>query len=326
MRVQIVDPPAYTPPYDHALAGALARAGAEVELITCHFPYGSVPERAGLPGPRALLPAKLASRASAPAGAACCGRRSTSPTCCRYRRVADRGGSRPLPVASDPGTRPPPASPEASARLHDALAPAGGRQPDRPLPHPAARRRWTRSSVHSEHGARRLEEDFGVPAERVRVIPHGAFTYLTEQDDLPLPPELQEVEGPVILAFGLIRPYKGTDVLLEAMQEGRGRRALDRRDAADADGRASRAGRPGARHGSLRRALHPRRRDPGLHAPRGPRRSAVPEHRAVRRPLHGARVRATAGAELGGWIPRDRRARRGAARPARGPRCAGRAR
>ena len=27
MRVQLVDPPAYTPPYDHSLAAALARAG-----------------------------------------------------------------------------------------------------------------------------------------------------------------------------------------------------------------------------------------------------------------------------------------------------------
>jgi glycosyltransferase involved in cell wall biosynthesis len=73
--------------------------------------------------------------------------------------------------------------------------------------------------VHSEHGARRLEAEFGVPAERLRVIPHGAFTYLTEQaDDLPLPAELRAVEGPVILAFGLIRPYKGIDVLLEAMK------------------------------------------------------------------------------------------------------------
>ena len=47
MRVQIVDPAAYTPPYDHALAAALARAGVGVELVTCHFPYGPVPrERA----------------------------------------------------------------------------------------------------------------------------------------------------------------------------------------------------------------------------------------------------------------------------------------
>src|SRR5215213_6160547 len=41
MRVQIVDPAAYTPPYDHALAGA------EVELVTCEFPYGSVPREPG---------------------------------------------------------------------------------------------------------------------------------------------------------------------------------------------------------------------------------------------------------------------------------------
>ena len=47
MRVHVVDPPAYTPPYDHALAGAVARAGAEVELITCRFPYGPVPKEEG---------------------------------------------------------------------------------------------------------------------------------------------------------------------------------------------------------------------------------------------------------------------------------------
>ena len=34
MRVLLADPPAYTPPYDHALAAALAAAGADVELLT----------------------------------------------------------------------------------------------------------------------------------------------------------------------------------------------------------------------------------------------------------------------------------------------------
>src|SRR5436189_2105514 len=47
MRVQLVDPAAYTPPYDHALAGSLARTGADVELITCEFPYGPVPREDG---------------------------------------------------------------------------------------------------------------------------------------------------------------------------------------------------------------------------------------------------------------------------------------
>src|SRR3954466_4116461 len=43
MRVHLVDPAAYTPPYDRALASALARAGAEVELWTSRFRYGDVP-------------------------------------------------------------------------------------------------------------------------------------------------------------------------------------------------------------------------------------------------------------------------------------------
>jgi glycosyltransferase involved in cell wall biosynthesis len=73
--------------------------------------------------------------------------------------------------------------------------------------------------VHSEHGARRLREELGVDADRVRVIPHGAFDYLTRlPKEEPLPPELAGVEGPVILFFGLLRPYKGLDVLLDAFR------------------------------------------------------------------------------------------------------------
>ena len=48
MRVQLVDPSAFTPPYDRSLAAALARAGADVELLTSRFLYGPVPERRGL--------------------------------------------------------------------------------------------------------------------------------------------------------------------------------------------------------------------------------------------------------------------------------------
>ncbi len=47
MRVTLADPPAYTPPYDHALAAALARAGADVELLTSRFRYGTVPSPEG---------------------------------------------------------------------------------------------------------------------------------------------------------------------------------------------------------------------------------------------------------------------------------------
>ena len=84
MRVHLVDPAAYTPPYDRALAAALARAGAEVELITSRFDYGDVPAadgvtvrehfyRRALPGPRRFT--RLAQHV---------------PDMLRYRRLARR--------------------------------------------------------------------------------------------------------------------------------------------------------------------------------------------------------------------------------------------
>ena len=87
--------------------------------------------------------------------------------------------------------------------------------------------------AHSEHGAAELRALVGDPT-RVHRIPHGAFDHLTHQsDERPLPDELAAVEGPVILCFGLIRPYKGVDVLLEAFRGARRGRAVDRRHAAD---------------------------------------------------------------------------------------------
>jgi glycosyltransferase involved in cell wall biosynthesis len=73
--------------------------------------------------------------------------------------------------------------------------------------------------AHSEHGARRLREVVGLDPDRVRVIHHGAFDYLTRlPEEKPLAPELEGAEGPVILFFGLLRPYKGVDTLLRAFR------------------------------------------------------------------------------------------------------------
>jgi len=47
MRVVIADPPAYTPWYDHELAEALARAGADVELATSRFRFADLPPASG---------------------------------------------------------------------------------------------------------------------------------------------------------------------------------------------------------------------------------------------------------------------------------------
>ena len=45
MRVAVVDPQAFTLPYDDELCRALAAAGAEVELLTARFTHGDAAGR-----------------------------------------------------------------------------------------------------------------------------------------------------------------------------------------------------------------------------------------------------------------------------------------
>src|SRR5690349_24301832 len=71
--------------------------------------------------------------------------------------------------------------------------------------------------AHSDHSAARLRDEVGLDPAKVHVIPHGAFDYLTRlPEEKPLPAELEGAEGPVILCFGLLRPYKGIENLIEA--------------------------------------------------------------------------------------------------------------
>ncbi len=88
MRVDLVDPPAYSPPYDHALAAALARRGASVRLVTSRFAYGEPPppdgyERDEFFYRHALGPAGSRARALSK-------RAEHLPDMLRYRRAAAR--------------------------------------------------------------------------------------------------------------------------------------------------------------------------------------------------------------------------------------------
>jgi glycosyltransferase involved in cell wall biosynthesis len=94
---------------------------------------------------------------------------------------------------------------------HDILP----REP-RPGQREAQRRLYERFDaivVHSEHGRARLTDELGVDRARVHVIPHGAFTHLAEG---PVGPPPFQTDAPVVLFFGLLRPYKGLDLLFEA--------------------------------------------------------------------------------------------------------------
>jgi glycosyltransferase involved in cell wall biosynthesis len=215
MRVDVVDPSAYTPPYDHALSTALARTGADVRLVTSRFPYGSVPapegytvsesfyRRApGAPGSRLRRASKLVEHV---------------PDMLRYRRAASELvhfqwldlqwldwallPDRPLVLTA-----------------HDLLP----REP-RPGQARSQRRLYDRVDavvVHSDYGRRQLVDELGIPPAKVHVIHHGAFDHLAR---LPAgEPALDAGERPVVLFFGLLRPYKGLGTLLEAW------RGLDR--------------------------------------------------------------------------------------------------
>jgi glycosyltransferase involved in cell wall biosynthesis len=211
MRVHVVDPSAFTPPYDHALCAALAAAGEDVSLITSAFAYGDVPpadgyavrelfyRRAfGAPGSSVRRATKLVSHL---------------PDMLRYRREAaahaDVVHFQWLDVQwLDPWLLP---RRPLVLTAHDLL-------PREPKPGQARAQRRLYDAVdavvaHSEYGRSQLVERVGLDPAKVHVIHHGAFDYLTRlQGELPTP----DTQRPVVLFFGLLRPYKGVENLLRA--------------------------------------------------------------------------------------------------------------
>jgi glycosyltransferase involved in cell wall biosynthesis len=219
MRVALVDPPAYTPPYDRSLAAALARAGADVELITSHFVHGPVPRAEGYEVTDAFYHRsrqRLDARGRQAVKAA-----EHLSDMLRFRRDGVHADIVHYQWLTFP-TMDAFLLPAARPRV---LTPHGWLRKEawRGGPARGFRRLLDRMDAVvalSEYGAAMLREDGHVSADRVHVIPHGAFDHLTKlPDEAPLSPELAAVEGPVILCFGLIRPYKGVDVLLEAFRE-----------------------------------------------------------------------------------------------------------
>ena len=215
MRVQIVDPAAQTPPFDRSLAAALARAGADVELVTSHFVHGELAPPEGYELSESFYPRS----SRLPSGSAlrrALGLAEHLPGMLRHRRQA-----RAAHVVHYQWLTLPrldslllPRGPRLVMTAHGFLREAEGG--------PAAARalgRMDAAVALSEYGARRLRASGAIDPERVHVIPHGAFDYLTRLPEAPLPAELEGAEGPVILCFGLIRPYKGVDVLLRAFAD-----------------------------------------------------------------------------------------------------------
>jgi glycosyltransferase involved in cell wall biosynthesis len=217
MKVQLVDPSAFTPPYDRALAAALARAGAEVELATSRFLYGPVPPADGYRVEERFYRRSVARGLDAPARVPFKAAEHLADML-RFRRAAEADVTHyqwlTMPLLDRHLL--PPSCPRLIT-AHYILPPHPSRRQ-------SARARHLFDAMdavvaHSEHGAARLRDEVGLEPGKVRVIPHGAFDYLTRlPEEKPLPQELAGAEGPVVLFFGLLRPYKGIENLLQAFR------------------------------------------------------------------------------------------------------------
>jgi glycosyltransferase involved in cell wall biosynthesis len=202
VKVVLADPPAYTPPYDRALAAALARAGADVELLTSHFRFGPVAEADGYRVREVFYP--------------------VSPRIGRSRaRIAVKALEHPLGLARLATARQDVVhlqwvgAPELDAWLLRTRSPLVFTAHDL-LPRRTAHRsslwrrlfrRFDRVVVHSESGRRALVE-FGVAEGKLRVIPHPVFPGEVDHRD----------DGRTVLALGSIRPYKGLGDAIAAVR------------------------------------------------------------------------------------------------------------
>jgi glycosyltransferase involved in cell wall biosynthesis len=194
--VLLADPPAFTPWYDHELASALQRAGADVDLVTSRFRFGDVPEADGYRRSERFYP--LSSRLF---------RRSRLRL--PLKAVEHVAVMRSLALA-----RPDVlhlqwlALPQADAHLH-LRAPSVFTAHDL-LPRRSASRRelwrrllrrFDRVIVHTNRGRETLGE-LGVDA---RVIPHPVYPSGAVRAD----------DGATLLSLGVIRPYKGLPDAIE---------------------------------------------------------------------------------------------------------------
>src|SRR5215210_9021254 len=209
VRVHLIDPSGDVIPYDHALADALARRGLDVELVTSRFVHGPPPVPLGYSVSESFY--RLATRLGerAPRRRRAVKLAEHVPDMLRYRRRAAAADVRHfqwLPVERIDSLLLPAARPRVLT-MHNVIR--------REAVDVRLAQKMDAVIVHTRHGAELLGA-----GERVHVIPHGAFEHLTHQrHERPLPAELAAVEGPVVLYFGVVRPYKGVDVLVEAFRQ-----------------------------------------------------------------------------------------------------------
>lgn len=225
MRIAIVDPLGFTTPYDDRLASALGARGHDVHLLTSPFLLDRAPSPNGYVREELFIP--LSSRLLGRAPRA------------RLRRLVK--GAEYLPSVRRLLRRIDALEPDVVhvqwlarpeldvrwlrriARGRPTILTAHNAMPRRTRAYGAWREALTVVAhvvVHSRQALERLTE-FGIDREKIVRIPHAVF-------DSPSARAAEPPSGTTLLFFGLIRRYKGLDVLVSALPEIR-RRVPDAR-------------------------------------------------------------------------------------------------
>lgn len=199
MNVVIADPPAYTPWYDHELAAALGRAGADVELATSRFRFAELPAPEGYRRRELFYPvsSRLFGRSRARLPLKALEHLGVAAWLSRSRADVIHVQWLALPQV------------DAHVRFR---APSVFTAHDLLPRRTAAKRelwrrllgRFDRVVVHTGRGRETLLE-LGVDA---RVIPHPVYPSSAAHAD----------DGQTILALGVIRPYKGLTDAVEVVR------------------------------------------------------------------------------------------------------------
>jgi len=216
MKIALVDPLGYTTPYDDRLASALGERGHDVHLLTAPFlldqtpsPNGYVREELFIPWSGRLLRHKPRARLRRVVKGA-----EYVPSVRRLLRRIDA-------LAPDVVHVQWLSRPELDIRWLRRIASryplvftAHNAMPRRERAYEAWRETLTlaaRVVVHSKQAVERLAE-FGIDREKIVHVSHPVF-------DSPAAMQVEPPSGTTLLFFGLIRHYKGLDVLVRALPE-----------------------------------------------------------------------------------------------------------